>query len=293
MKAIVQPDAGLNPVVAAIRRARTSIDICIFRLDRKEIEVALTASVTRGVKVRALIANTNTGGDANLRKLEQRLLAGGVMVTRTSDELVRYHGKYMIADGTLYVFGFNFTKLDIAKSRSFAIATRDTRAVNEASKLFEADTTRQLYNPGRSNLVVSPETARDSLAKFISGARKDLAIYDVKVQDPLMIKVLKERARRGVRIRIIGSLKGSIEGVRVGKPPMRLHVRAVIRDGTRAFVGSQSLRKIELDDRREVGLLISNPTVTRQLLAIFESDWPGPRAIGSEEVKAAGSPGAR
>ena len=35
--------------------------------------------------------------------------------------------------------------------------------------------------------------------------------------------------------------------------PVRLHVRAIIRDGTRAFVGSQSLRKEELDSRREVG----------------------------------------
>ena len=291
MKAIVQPDAGISPVVTAIRRARASIDICIFRLDRKEVENALTAAVTRGVKVRALIANTNTGGETNLRKLEQRLLAGGVMVTRTSDELVRYHGKYMIADDVLHVFGFNFTKLDIGKSRSLAITTRDARTVKEATKLFEADVTRQIYAPGRSNLVVSPETARESLAKFIGGARKELAIYDVKIQEPGMIKGLKERARRGVRIRVIGSLKGTIEGVRVEKPSMRLHVRAIIRDGTRAFVGSQSLRKIELDERREVGLLISNPTVTRQLMEVFEADWPGPRAVGKDaarDEKAAG-----
>ena len=287
MKAIVQPDAGIAPVVAAIRRARRSIDICIFRMDRKEIESALTDSVTRGVKVRALIANTNKGGETSLRELEQRLLAGGVMVTRTSDELTRYHGKYMIADDTLYVFGFNLTKLDIGKSRSFAVATRDTRSVKEASKLFEADATRQLYTPAHSNLVVSPETARAMLSKFIAGARKELAIYDVKVQDPGMIKVLKERARRGVRIRIIGSLKGAIEGVRVEKPSGRLHVRAIIRDGTRAFVGSQSLRKIELEDRRELGVLISNPTVTRQLMEIFDADWPGPRAVGKEAKDAA------
>lgn len=286
MKPIVQPDAGIAPVVLAIRRARTAIDICIFRLDRKEVEAALTASVTRGVKVRALIANTNTGGEANLRKLEQRLLAGGVMVTRTSDELVRYHGKYMIADDTLHVFGFNFTKLDIGKSRSFAIATKDARTVKEAAKLFEADVTRQIYTPSRSNLVISPETAREMLSKFIGGAKKELAIYDVKIQDPGMIKVLKERARRGVRIRVLGSLKEAIEDVRVEKPPMRLHVRAIIRDGTRAFVGSQSLRKIELDERRELGVLVSNPTVTRQLLAVFESDWPRPRAVGKEAKEA-------
>jgi cardiolipin synthase len=52
-----------------------------------------------------------------------------------------------------------------------------------------------------------------------------------------------------------------------------LHVRAIVRDGTRAFVGSQSLRKEELDKRREVGLFINNPTVTRSLLKVFDADW--------------------
>jgi phosphatidylserine/phosphatidylglycerophosphate/cardiolipin synthase-like enzyme len=54
---------------------------------------------------------------------------------------------------------------------------------------------------------------------------------------------------------------------------MRLHVRAMIRDGVRAFVGSQSLRRIELDKRREVGVLITNASVTKQIRDIFEADW--------------------
>ena len=285
MRAIVQPDAGIAPVVQAIRSAKTSIDICIFRLDRKEVETALEAAVTRGVRVRALIANSNSGGEARLRKLEQRLLAGGIMVTRTADELVRYHGKYMVADRMLWVFGFNLTKTDTSRSRSFAIATRDVRTVKEAAKLFEADATRQTYTPSRSNLVVSPETARDYLARFLSGARKELAIYDVRLQDPAMIRILRERARHGVRIRVIGTLKGDIDDDVHVQPlrGMRLHVRAIIRDGTRAFVGSQSLRKLELDKRRELGLLISNPSVTRQIMEVFETDW-GTR---DEEAKAA------
>jgi ABC-type lipoprotein release transport system permease subunit len=54
---------------------------------------------------------------------------------------------------------------------------------------------------------------------------------------------------------------------------MRLHVRAIVRDGMRAFVGSQSLRRIELDKRREVGVLITNGAVARQIRQIFEADW--------------------
>src|SRR5689334_732096 len=122
MKLFVQPDAGLAPVITAIKQAKKTIDILIFRLDRREIARALQEAVTRGVQVRALTAHQNRGGTKNLRQLEMELLAGGVTVSRTADDLVRYHGKMMIVDGkSLHVYGFNFTALDINKSRSFGV----------------------------------------------------------------------------------------------------------------------------------------------------------------------------
>jgi cardiolipin synthase A/B len=41
MKLIVQPDAGLPPVLTAIKQAKKSIDILIFRLDRAELARAI------------------------------------------------------------------------------------------------------------------------------------------------------------------------------------------------------------------------------------------------------------
>lgn len=273
MKLIIQPEAGVVPVVKAIKAAKKSIDIFIFRFDRDEVEKALAAAVQRGVQVRALIAHTNRGGEARLRKLEQRLLAAGLQVSRTDDDLLRYHAKYMVADSVLHLFGFNFTKLDIDKSRSFAISTRDGKTVGEASKLFEADLTRQTYTPGKSHLVVSPDNARAMLSAFISGAKEDLAIYDSKVYDPSMIKLLKERVAKGVKVRVLGDMKGKDPGIEERRLATRLHVRAIVRDGKRAFVGSQSLRKDELENRREVGLIINNPAVAKKILQVFESDW--------------------
>lgn len=274
VKLIIQPEAGVVPIIKAIKTARKSIDVFIFRFDRDAVEKALEAAVLRGVTVRALIAHTNRGGEARLRKLEQRLLAAGVQVARSADDLLRYHAKYMIADSTLHLLGFNLTKLDIDKSRSFAVSTRDQRSVQEALKLFEADLSRQPYTPARSNLVVSPENSREMLAAFIKGAKKELAIYDAKVYDPAMVKLLKERAAKGVRVRVLGAIKAKDGGVEARKlATMRLHVRAIVRDGTRAFVGSQSLRKDELENRREVGLIVANPAVARGILKVFESDW--------------------
>src|SRR5258706_2730535 len=133
MKLLVQPDDGATPLVKAIEGARKSIDILIFRFDRGEIETALLNAVGRGVRVRALIASTNRGGEKNLRALEMRLLAAGITVARTADDLVRYHGKMIIVDGReLFLLAFNLTYLDTDHSRSFAVISRDRELVQEA-----------------------------------------------------------------------------------------------------------------------------------------------------------------
>jgi len=208
MKLIVQPDAGVAPVVSAIKQAKKWVDILIFRLDRGEIARALGEAVARGVRVRALTAHQNRGGTKSLRKLEMQLLEAGVTVSRTADDLVRYHGKMVIVDNRiLHVYGFNFTGLDIEKSRSFGVVTKNEKLVNEATKLFTADFDRQPYTPGNDRFVVSPENAREVLARFVGAARKQLLIYDPKVSDDAMLKIITERIKAGVDVRVIGKVE--------------------------------------------------------------------------------------
>jgi cardiolipin synthase len=274
MRLMIEPDDGIAPVLTAIKQAKKSIDVLIFRLDRVDIARALEAAVARGVNVRALTAHTNRGGEKHLRKLEMQLLEGGVTVSRTADDLVRYHGKMMIVDGqSLYIFGFNFTTLDIEKSRSFGVVTRNKKVVQEATKLFEADFNRQTYTPGNGRFIVSPENSRERLAKFIKGARRQLLIYDPKVSDDAILKVITERVKAGVDVKVIGKVeaKWKLKGERF--PGKRLHVRAIIRDGHRAFVGSQSLRKLELERRREIGIIADDRKVVAQMQKTFLDDW--------------------
>jgi phosphatidylserine/phosphatidylglycerophosphate/cardiolipin synthase-like enzyme len=275
VKLLIQPDDGVTPLVQAVRNAKKTIDIVIFRFDRTEVQKALEAAVDRDVVVRALIAHTNRGGEKSLRKLELSLLDCGVVVARTADDLPRYHGKMMIVDGTmLHVYGFNLTWQDIDKSRSFGIITRNKKLVQEAARLFEADTLRQTYNPGHARLVVSPENARKVLTDFLKGAKKQLLIYDQQVSDNLIQRILIERAKAGVEIRILGKLEKTIPKVKVRKlADLRLHVRAIVRDGSDAFVGSQSLRKLELDGRREVGVIVNDGSVVKKIRSVFEDDW--------------------
>ena len=289
MKLLVQPEDGVFPVLKAINKARRSVDMHIFRLDQKEIEKALGAAVERGVVVRTLIAHTAARGEKGLRKLEQRLLDAGATVSRTDSDLLRYHGKMMIVDGVwLYVFAFNFTRLDIDGSRSLGIATRKRVLVQEALRLFEADFDRKPYSGGAKDFLVSPVNARERLTAFLKGAKKHLLIYDGALTDNKMIDVLRSRQEAGVDVRIIGKVEKGKHGLEaeafVGK---RQHLRCIVRDGRAAFLGSQSLRRQELDARREIGVIVRDAKVVSAIVKIFESDWektPGGRKQAREDA---------
>ncbi len=275
MELIVAPEDGLTPLVVAIKKATKEIAVTVFRFDLRELQKALESAVTRGVKVHALIAHTTGGGAKRLRRLELDLLAAGVTVSRTDDDLLRYHNKMLLIDReTLYTLAFNFTRLDAEKSRSLAVATKNKTIVSEAIKLFEADSTRKPYTAACDQLLVSPENARTGLAEFIRRAKKELLIYDMKVSDRQMVKLLLDRVKAGVDVRIIGKVGKKGAGLTSEKMPgMRLHVRAILRDQQELFLGSMSLRALELDKRREVGVVVRERAAARQFRDLFEKDW--------------------
>jgi hypothetical protein len=46
-----------------------------------------------------------------------------------------------------------------------------------------------------------------------------------------------------------------------------------VRDRSLAFIGSQSLRELELDERREVGVIFPDTRIVSRVHKTFEEDW--------------------
>jgi phosphatidylserine/phosphatidylglycerophosphate/cardiolipin synthase-like enzyme len=286
VKLIIEPEDGIAPILAAIKNAKKSVEIAIFRFDRKDVEAALkSAAASKGETVTAQIAVANRGGEVRLRNLEQRFLDAGIIVARTADDLVRYHNKYILIDRrTLYVLSFNFTHLDVDHSRGFGIVTTHAVWIREALRLFKADSARTGYTAKSDTFVVSPSNSRKVLEAFLKKAKKELLIYDPRISDKNMLRILQERSKAGVEIKVIGSVAGrspvEVQGLKSG----RLHTRTIIRDRRQAFIGSQSLRPLELDARRELGLIVQDPRTVRKLIETFESDWDA-EPVGSEKPR--------
>jgi cardiolipin synthase A/B len=275
MQIIIQPRDGIEPLLRGIDQAEHSIEIIIYRLDQIEIEQALIAAAARGVAVHASITHTNREDLRDIKKLERRMANRGIMVTRTAEDLVRYHSKLMIIDRrVLYLLTFNFTFLDIHHSRSFGMITEETALVNEAVRLFEIDTLRQTGKTEFEHFIISPINARERLTEFILGAEKQILIYDDKLSDALIIRHLEALSESGIEIKVIGEMDKRPKGIEVKKiPDLHLHTQAIIRDRKQVFFGSQSLRKVELEGRREVGLITADEEAVKSFSVIFELDW--------------------
>jgi phosphatidylserine/phosphatidylglycerophosphate/cardiolipin synthase-like enzyme len=196
------------------------------------------------------------------------LLGAGATVDRTGDDFVRYHGKLMIVDrATVLVLGYNYTRLDMTKSRSFGIVTTNRKAVQDAVKLFKADCTRHPYVACRGDgtagsdgsLVISPVHARAQLSAFITKAKTQLLIYDPKVSDVRIIQLLKERAKAGVDIRIIGKVGGHGHDLAHQKYP-----GALVKEMIATFEGdwAQTALGREQDEQRDTDDTGVEPPVT-------------------------------
>jgi phosphatidylserine/phosphatidylglycerophosphate/cardiolipin synthase-like enzyme len=155
------------------------------------------------------------------------------------------------------------------------VVTTNAALVKEGLALFEADAARQVYRPRNEQFVVSPVNSRERLSAFIRGARRELLIYDPRFTDRAMGTLLAQRTHDGIKVRVIGKAHHRIRALLDVRKynGFRLHVRAIVRDGQDAFVGSQSLGRMAFEDRREIGLIIRDADIARRMRSIFQRDW--------------------
>ena len=91
VKLILQPDDGVSPLIKAIYGATKSIEIAIFRFDRTDIQSALERAVARGCVCTRPHPKYESVGRKPAKTLEMDFLPAGIEVSRTADDLLRYH----------------------------------------------------------------------------------------------------------------------------------------------------------------------------------------------------------
>ncbi|HSQ19654.1 MAG TPA: phospholipase D-like domain-containing protein [Blastocatellia bacterium] len=278
---IVQPGDSFFPIVDAIDSATTSIKMTIFRMNDPIVLEAMTYAVSRGVRVQALVAPASKGWTKRNKRLSEELSKVGIEVTvprARKEKIKRYHYKIMTIDNKVsLILTFNPTQKNLHYARDLGLLIRDQEIATELSRLFDADWSGESFKPRDLPLLISPYNSRQKMIELLSSAERTIRILDAKVQDQQAIGLLLRKASIGCSIKIIGedtSYDEVVPNYHVRKlARYKLHAKCIVVDGSRFFIGSQNIRPVSLDRRREVGLIVEDDAMARKIERVFDEDW--------------------
>ncbi len=278
---IVQPGDSFFPIVNAIDAAAHNIKMTIFRMNDPIVRDAMSYAVNRGVKVQALVAPASKGWTKKNKKLAEELTKLGVEVRiprARKEKIRRYHYKIMMVDEQMsLILTFNPTQKNLHYARDFGLLIRDPEITTEMNRLFDADWHGEAFKPKELPLAISPYNSRRKIMELLNSAERSIRIIDAKVEDQQVLGLLLRKASVGCDIKIISRdtyYNEVVPNFHVKKlARYKLHAKCAVVNSKRFFVGSQNLRAVSLDRRREVGLIAEDDAMARKIERVFDEDW--------------------
>jgi phosphatidylserine/phosphatidylglycerophosphate/cardiolipin synthase-like enzyme len=259
-----------------IRQARSRITLSLFRCNDRELFNELTSATARGVAVEVLVTSRAKGGRKKMEKLWRTLERTGATLKAYTDPVVKYHPKYLVADeGPAVVASLNFTKKCFRKTCDALVITHDPAVVSGLRRLWAADCARaEMPGDLTDRLIIGPERARRQFTALIDQARTSIRLIDAKLSDPDLVSLLNAKRAAGLTVEVFSSK-------RLGA--LKSHGKIMLIDDRTAVVGSLALAALSLDFRREVAIVVTEPTAVAEAAELFRAL----RAAGAEGRAAA------
>ncbi|HTU54151.1 MAG TPA: phospholipase D-like domain-containing protein [Acetobacteraceae bacterium] len=307
VRVLVQPEDGPHPVIGLIAAARRSILIKQFSFDHPEILDAVIAAHRNGREVRVMLNPHRSSGDRANDATEAALRREGIAVAWTNPHFAVTHEKSALIDEThALIATFNLSEKYFSLTRDYGLVIEDPASIAEIRACFEADWNHVPFHPpAGSNLLWSTSNSREIMSAFIDSAHETLDIQHPKFVDATILDRIANARERGVKVRVLcGGRHGISEwdvldtfsalrildrlAVRVHKQKnLRLHAKLLIADEKRALVGSMNIDRSAFDLRRELGLVVSDPTSVKRLRTVFADDWESSRHYDAPDPLAA------
>ena len=260
---VLAPAERREAVLQLMRSAERGLLLSMFRCDDFRIIDEVAAAARRGVHVRVLITQRARGWRDRLKDLTALLQSLGADVRPYESPVMKYHAKYIVADDSrALVTSLNFTRKCFESTCDFMVLSDDPDVVSGLKTLFETDCRTPV---GRlpditRRLIIGPEHSRRRLTEMLSAARGSVRIVDHRLTDPQILALLTEKERKNIPVQVIGN--GLIGG-------LICHGRMILIDEKTAIIGSIHLSPPSLDARREVAIVIEDPSLVAQLYDYF------------------------
>jgi phosphatidylserine/phosphatidylglycerophosphate/cardiolipin synthase-like enzyme len=281
----VLPDDGEAPYVEMIDSATQSLRVFGYQMGYGGVLDALKARAQAGVDVRVIL-DGETQRDVN-DKYRIQLEGAGAKFEWSDPQFSYMHAKTIVADGKrALVSTGNYSRSFMLKERNFAAALTEKQDVSDLAALFDADWDRTSPDLHCTRLLVSPVNSRDRLEALIASAQQDLMIESMQLGDTAIRKAVAERAAAGVNVRVLLAAPSwisantsagayltqrGISAKQLTSPA--IHVKAIVVDGQRAYIGSENLSTTSLDRNREVGIIVTDAPSVDRVKSTFEADY--------------------
>jgi cardiolipin synthase len=285
----VEPAAGFGFLDHAILDARHTIELSMYELEDPTIESDLVARARAGVVVQVIL-DSEYGILSVNTPAKNILTRGGVRVVWAPASQI-FHAKYLIIDGTkLFIGTANFTAQYYSSTRDFWILDRNRVDIDAAKATFAADFAHRSapLGKGNSDLVWSPGST-DALVNLISSAKHSLLIENEEMDSYTIESALEAAASRGVDVDVVMTYDSEWHdalsqlaqaGVHVhvlSSNQVYIHAKVICADcsagkGT-VFVGSENFSTSSLSYNRELGIITSEPSVTRDIASTVLADY--------------------
>ncbi len=285
----IQPTAGKEPILQALDSAQHDVRMVFYSITDPDIIQKIKDTVARGVTVRFMLENNPYGGSSTNIDVGLDLQKSGVQL-KWAPRAFRYlHEKAIVVDGRVaYIMTHNLTTSSFTANREYGVRITDPLLVKEVAAVFDADWNREPIDLRHALLIWAPDNSRERFAQLFNAAKKSIWLEEQNSQDPQIVRLLSDAARRGVDVRLISTPRWPIESDydEPGREQLRqsgaqvryildpyIHAKVFVIDGRLGFVGSQNFTTNSLDNNRELGVLFDDPEAVRQMMAQFQADW--------------------
>lgn len=282
---IVEPSDTGAALVNAIKSAKTSVHMTMYLLSADTIINALIAQHSAGVDVKVVLNKSFPDG-SNQNDVFTKLDNAGVPVKWAQNNLNYTHAKTVVIDSkTAWIMTMNATYGALRDNREYLAVDTDAKHVAQVEGLFELDF-GGASNVSGGELVVSPSTSQTMLVELIDSATKTVDVEVESISDDKIVAALGRAHDRGARVRVIiadttdsvtevaahSTMQNKgISLVRVTKP--YIHAKAIVADGTVAFVGSENFTTNSLLANREIGVIFDVASEVSKVASTIDGDF--------------------
>jgi len=296
---VVLPDDSGRPILDAINHAEKSLRVKMFVFSDPQILDAVLKAHHRGLNVRIMLNPTRRSGEKENDDTRKILSDAGIEVLDSNPAYDLTHEKSMVVDDkAAWIMSLNWETKNLTETRDYAVVTFHAHEVNEIIQCFEADWTRQSFNPGEnSHLIWCVGNGRQRIAEFVDEAKHSLWVQNERYQDPVIIERLVRANNRGVKVHIMARPPRTLKkekliegvgglrilddvGVKVHKVHgLKLHAKLLFADGARAIIGSINLAPGSFDSRRELAIEVRDEDVLDRIHKVVHYDWENSHPI--------------